>query len=324
MNTESHPDTDLLKAYSLDCESREYDSVRMHLARCASCRNEVDAINALVNHYDGLAARHAAVGHAAVDRIDEQSHQQIIDYVEGDLQADEQEKVAAMIRSNDEAMKAALHYASHRSAMSKKLDVQVQAAEDQALNSRQTSPVPGFLQRLSAWLDFRTPLWLTLSSTAIAVLALVYMVPALYPVTGPNSMSTYTVASYQDNPVIQYRAKDALPGMGFFSKAEQFSTAYTNVEVAIEEETSSSKLVIRWPKVKRAMLYTMRLQMFDQGGKKTIGEITTDETRGVFTVSQPGINKRYEWVLSGTTSDEKTFYSTGGFIISKSQQHKVQ
>lgn len=318
MNTDTHPDTDDIQAFLHNSESPEHAALKLHLAGCPACREEAEVLSALANHH---ACLDDIPGNA--DKLSEEQHQLITDYIDGKLQADECVAVKALINDNKYAMKSALHYSSHRMAMDNSLQTHADTAKQRTSSDTQQSPsiLSEIFSHLSQWLDIRTPVWFTVPATALTVAVVIFSIQSFDLQHTPDANSQYVVATYQDNPVIQFRSSDILPGIGFFSKANNLSKEYNGVLVRVKNDDNgiSGKIKLQWPRIKNAIEYSMRLQVFNQGQKITIGEVTSRAANATFDIDKISNNKRYEWVLTGKTSDEKTFYSTGGFVVSEAQ-----
>lgn len=319
MNTNTHPDTDALKAYLHDSKSPDFTTLRLHLAQCPSCRDEADVLSSLINNPACLEDTPDGD-----EMLSNEQHQLIIDYIDGKLQTEESMKAKAIIDSNKYAMKSALHYVSHHSAMANSLPAQTQStapatADDEKNNG--TSLLSQILSHAMRWFDARPPVWVTVPATAFAVAIVIFSIQPFDSSLTSDKDSDFVVASYQDNAVIQFRSADALPGIGFFSKANSLSKEYKGVLVSIMNDgnSTSGKIKLQWPRINNAIQYSMRLQVFNQGEKVTLGEISTRASIATFDINEISHNKRYEWILTGKTNDEKTFYSTGGFVISNAQ-----
>ena len=90
-----------------------------------------------------------------------------------------------------------------------------------------------------------------------------------------------------------------------------------NVTVdVLEQERDSISIRITWPAIAGATAYSMRLQAFNAGEKTSIGKQSTTRNHAVFDLDPAAGARRYEWILTGETEDEKTFYTNGGFVIS--------
>lgn len=319
MNTDEHPDTGVFKAYLQNSESPDYATVRLHLARCPACRDEVDSLSSLTNNYMYLDD-----ASDVNETLRDEDHQLISEYVDGNLKASERLKVEALINDNKYAMKSALHYANHSSAMARGLSTHTQdhrqtiAANVQHHTATRLSRV---LSYLTQWLDVRAPVWAAVPATAFAVAVVIFSIQSYDSQPVPDANGNIVITGYQDNPVMQFRSTDTLPGIGFFSKADNYSSEYSDVQISVLDngDSTASKLKLQWPEVKNAAQYSMRLQVFNQGQKIPLGEISTETATVIFDLEKISPNNRYEWILTGRTRDKKTFYSTGGFVISEKQ-----
>lgn len=304
MNVSDHPELEQIKDYLNNCSSEQYSGLRLHLAQCSQCRSLTEALMALQQN-----SQQAMSEDAEQDVLTEHEHQQIADYIDGRLSDAEHQQQKDFIHSTPLALKAALHYASHKSAMDK---AELVSSADTSLASSPYTGISGLgyavLQKIKAFTAFEAPVWLTVPVTA-ALVALLSI--NLLELPAPQQAS-YKIASYQDNAVIQYGPKNHLPGIGFFAKSAQLSEAYDNLKVSVSED---ARFTLRWPAVARAVKYTMRLQMFHQGNKMVLGEVTTKQPFAVISTRLEDIYHRYEWVLSGETSDNRVFLANGGFVI---------
>ncbi|MGB5396794.1 MAG: hypothetical protein WBN96_06560, partial [Gammaproteobacteria bacterium] len=272
----------------------------LHLAQCQACRDEVAALTAVDRFYPEL--EHAT---------DDAAQQLICDYVDDRLAPQARAEAVALIHNDDSALKAALHYASHAASMSAALgERDTEQGQQHTPAAAKTTGTTGVFSMLGRWLDLRAPLWAVVPATAFAVALLAVSLQTYMS----GSHGSYQVASYQDNPVIQFRKNEDLPGIGFFSKADRSTTAYNNVQV---EVLDANRIRIDWPQVANALQYSLRLQMFNQNQKLPLGEISTRLPTATFTTAELSSGRRYEWILSGKTTDDKTFYASGGFVINK-------
>lgn len=302
-----HPELEQLENYLHNIDSTEFSGLRLHLAQCAQCR-------ALAEGLMGLQVMpQKPMSQQQDDLLTDVEHQLIFDYVDGRLSGAEHQQQKDFIHSNPSALKASLHYASHKSAMDKAgLEPELESSSVTSMNVhvRSSHMWSGLQKKLKALLTFSTPVWITVPVMAafVAILSV-----NLFDISAPGQ-ANYTIASYQDNAIIQFRPKDHLPGIGFFAKSAQFSEVYDTLEVTVSD---NGRFTIQWPPVVGAIKYTLRLQMFDQGNKVVLGQVTTEKTSAIITTEQDDIFHRYEWVLSGETSDNRVFLATGGFVIDK-------
>lgn len=314
-----------------DMNSDLYNEVLDHLADCESCRDQVSIITMLQN--DGSKLRHQS-------SLTEDQQQTIYDYIDGRLPSDDAGKVEALIKNCPDATKAALHYQSHVVSMQAQLprenivnsDKNVQQAT-YSTDASKNSFFTDLLAPVSRFFSLRVPMVYAMTATATVFIAVLLLMQT------PELQQNQTViASYQDNPTVQFTAKNKLPGIGFFAQSGNTSRPFEDVRI---ELISDNTIKISWPEIAGAALYKMRLQVFNQGKKTVLLEKTTQTNHTTFLLpSRPqaesqadvqtavqvdvqvdvqalNVNKRYEWVLYGNTTDDRTFYASGGFVISK-------
>lgn len=292
-----HPEIETLQNYLDNSSSSEFSAVRLHIAQCLQCRTLVEN---LMNLKD--------ISQQVTDPLTEHQHQMIDDYINDRLSANEKEKQKDFIDSNPQAMKAALHYASKQSAFKRH-------AKSKTISKQQTS-FSSFWSvlrdKFKPLFSYQAPVWISAPATA-AFVALISF--SLYE--NQQNSRGYKIASYQDNAIIQFRPVNSLPGIGFFAKSENSEMHYNNVDITV---TENRDFIIHWPAIEKAIKYNLRLQVFDQGTKKQIGNITTDKNSALITTGLENIYHRYEWVLTGETSDKLTFMANGGFVINNTQR----
>lgn len=307
-----HPEIESLKSYLNNSAATEFNDLRLHLAQCSQCRTEVEGLIGLQKITE-LSASNSSDN----DVLSEQQHQLITDYIDGRLSEAEFQQQKEFLQSNPAAMKAALHYASHKSAMDRSISESLKkstqvSSSDQLNSSLWVGLLIKFKSKAKSLANLQTPVWLTVPVAATLV-ALLTINLFNQPITEQPLVS---IARYQDNAIIQFRSKEQIPGIGFFAKSTQLSKSYAGVSVSIAED---KYFKLQWPSVPDAIKYNIRLQMFDQGNKIVMGEVATEKNSAVITVDIDDISHRYEWVLSGETSDARVFFANGGFVISKAR-----
>lgn len=299
MNVKDHPELEVLNKYLINSTSAEFSDLRLHLAQCSECRAQVDGLNAL-----------AHISHLPTDTLTETQHQKIHDYINDELPVGERKEIEQFIHSNTSAMKAALHITSHNSLQDRISSATVTGFQESTTN-RFLSTFSAYLKSL---LSYQTPLWISAPVTAALVALL-----SLNLFEQNATQQPYTIASYQDNAIIQFRSKDNLPGIGFFAKSELSSTDYDGLQVNVSD---NRHFELHWPAISNAVKYKLRLHRFNQGKKSLVSELTTDRTSVVIETESEKIFSRYEWSLTGNTSDNRSFMAKGGFVINPSIQGK--
>ena len=309
VKTRSYSDT--FTAGSSRLSSALYENILDHLASCEKCRDQVTIITTLQNEWSQLSHQSS---------LTEDQQQMICDYLDGLLQTDEAEKAKVLINNQPDAMKAALHYQSHVESMAAHLSRKVSRKQGAHQADHSTRHAQGtFFTDLGSYasqlFSIRSPMVYTITAT-VALFIAVFLL-ALSPALQRNQT---VIAAYQDNPTIQYTAKKKLPGVGFFSQSGNTSKPFEDIRV---ELVAMNTVKISWPEVDGAELYKMRIQVFNQGKKTVLKESSTQTNHTTFQMEgEPPLishNRRYEWVLYGNTTDDRMFYASGGFVISKTR-----
>ncbi len=307
--------SDTFTAGSSRLSSALYENILDHLASCEKCRDQITIINALQNEWSQLSHQSS---------LTEDQQQMICDYLDGLLQTDEAEKAKVLINNQPDAMKAALHYQSHVDSMGAHLSRKVsrkvsrkQGAHQAEHSTRHTQGTffTDLWSYASQFFSIRLPVVYTITATVALFIAVFFL--TLSPALQRNQT---VIAAYQDNPTIQFTAKNKLPGVGFFSQSGNTSKPFEDIRV---ELVAMNTVKISWPEVDGAELYKMRIQVFNQGKKTLLKESSTQTNHTTFQMEgEPQLinhNRRYEWVLYGNTADDRMFYASGGFVISKTR-----
>ncbi|MCK4871069.1 MAG: hypothetical protein KAS93_08170, partial [Gammaproteobacteria bacterium] len=225
MSSMEHPDTEQLSAYMHDPGADDYRQLRLHLISCVDCRQQVKLLSDLninLGEVESEQYQHAVSENGELHEV--LQSQLIEEYVDGQLNSNEQLRMKKMLSRNGQAMKAAMHYASHSGHMQRELasDSGFMQSEPKYSTGYNRPAKPGILTFLRRWLEVRTPIWLTVPATAaIAGILSVVLIPQI----NTASSKSYLIA-YQDNPVIQFKSTQNLPGIGFFSRANKITKPY--------------------------------------------------------------------------------------------------
>ncbi|MDH5445344.1 MAG: hypothetical protein OEY52_07290 [Gammaproteobacteria bacterium] len=297
MNTTHHPDADQLNNYICDPGSNEFRQVRLHLMECIDCRAEVDMLMNLKSNLGSINIPSIDAGNKQALDLD------MLDrHLNSELNATEQQQLEDIIKKEPQAMKSALHYVSHRVSMDKGT-VDTNWTQPQHSGSR-------FSDLFKSWFSVKWPVWMSVPITAIAASVFTIMLVPL-PV---NMTGSPAVIAYQDNPVIQFKKEQTLPGIGFFSGANKTAQPYGKLKVTLQGENTA---LLHWPEVENAESYTMHLKIYKQGRQISAGKHTTSKPQAKFTRVPGDTGHRYVWNLSGKTSNGQLFSAKGGFIIDK-------
>ena len=296
-------------ATGIGMSSSSYQEVLDHLANCEECRNQVSMISALQDRWPDISQQ---------SELSDEENQLICDYIDGSLQHEEAQAVKQLIDTRPDAMKAALHYQSHSDQMQATLTRNADACERvQPVTIDSESTPSSFRHSISQLFRFRSPMIYTMALTASLFAAILVLLQL--PVMQQDRIM---IASYQDNPTIQFTDQNKLPGIGFFSQSGSDSKPFEDITIELIAENT---IKISWPEVTGATLYKLRIQVFNQGKKTVLKENSTRANHTTFQLEpgklnmadKSGHNKRYEWVLYGNTEDDRVFYASGGFVVSR-------
>ena len=305
-NPTHHPEKDTLLAYLEAAENPEFAAVRLHIASCGDCRAMLQRLNNLQNTLQTTGLQLNRFEPASDQLISALEQQSIERYIDGDLPEAESDSIKKMLASEPSALKAALHYASHSAGNSHltaaKTDVPAGSAAplDHGVS---------FLAQLKKLLDFRPPVWISVPATAAVVFM---MTLAVIPDGLHSSTHDFTVAGYQDKPVIHFQSADQLPGIGFFNKARRSTESFGPVDI---QYNAQQTLALNWPAVPNATGYHLAVYLIGEGGKITVQEMDLASNQATIVDFNAQSGKRYEWTLNGETRDARSFYTSGGFVI---------
>lgn len=288
--SDDHPSLEQLAAYVEDPVAEEHGLLRRHLAACRQCRQQVDYLGSL------SANLATALPAAAPSTLSEET---VADFVDGRLPPQRRRELAAQLAADDAALKAALHYASHAGAMRAHFDAPAPGPVPTE------PPRPSTWQRLLAW---RPPAWLSIPATAAAAFAVALLV--IPPLAGPPAP---LVVSYQDQPqLILQPAADELPGLGFFHAAQGRALPFSGLRA---HYAAADGLSLDWPPVAMAKGYHLTLSLVTAQGIRPVAEIDTRQPRAHFPTLALEPARRYQWTLSGQTSDDMAFHASGGLVV---------
>ncbi|MBL1276355.1 MAG: hypothetical protein COB30_009710 [Ectothiorhodospiraceae bacterium] len=293
MNNNVHLELEQLAAFSDDPAAAEHSVLRRHLASCVDCRLRLDQVNAVSSSL--LTSPPSSESATLSDEL--------LHAIDNEQLSDEHRRAL----NNDPSMlKAALHYAAHAPAMSNTLS---SGANTSQATLSQSAPArhAGFLQRLIAW---RPPAWGTIPVSAAVAFALAFLV--LPYAISPQGTSELIVASYSDKPILSLHDTTAdLPGMGFFHAADAQEIPFDGLRISYKQ---ANGLFVNWAPVENTLTYHLRLTQVSAEGQRVIAELDVTQAQAHFPllVPTPG---RYQWLLSGQTTNNTHFKASGGFVV---------
>jgi hypothetical protein len=309
MNQAEHPTIEMLSGYVRLPESPEYEPLRLHLAGCVQCRARVGRISNMVEEIASVIPQYR--GQSAGTR--DLSELEVENYIDGLLDNADAQRLRNILQENGPATKAALHYATHSTAMGQHVSGLSERLPDTRQKTTQSfnrTKSPGFFNLLERIKNWRPAAWISVPVTALVVLAVTIL---LFPVAEHSRQADITVAAYQDNPVIVFRSQDrSAPGIGFFGAAKQDYQPFGAMAVKIE---NNHRIEFQWPGVEGADSYELTLFVVEKGERKKVTGSKTSEPQLVLADLTLQPNRRYVWELTGTTKNEKFFQAKGGFVV---------
>lgn len=289
----NHPDLAQLWEYLEGPQASDQAATLDHLIDCAHCRTRVARLTTLQNRVQQQLPQLRAMEGSEADALE------IARWVDGAAGISHDPRL-----KNPAWLKAALHYAVHRSAL--------QCDLPQAQTPPRAAPAASglsFLQRMTQLFTWRLPLWIP-AATAAALAWATLGLPLL--TTDQGSAHMLPLATYQDAPVMHFRPAAAQPGMGFFAAANSVERPFTGVQVT---RPQARTLELRWPPVENATEYRVTLYRVTNQRSEVVAQQTPASAHAVFNDFDFTANRRYEWEISGSTRDGSTFSANGGFAI---------
>ena len=302
MTTDTHPQLEQLLDYLENPKATEHTELRRHIAGCAQCRKQITGLNTLT---ETLSIAVANV------KMTEVPNKLIEDFVDGKLKDPQRHEAQAKINQNKDALKAALHYATHSSAMRS-----AEKATQTHATSSTANTQTGLFQRLFAW---RPPALTTIPLTAAAAFALaITLLPVMVPLLDKQDDTTLAVAAFQDHAVLTLQAPEAdTPGMGFFNTAQQREAPFAGMQMQYDPQ---SGVTMHWPAVEAAKNYHLQLSVITNKGKQFLAETNSQLPQAYFKNLTLEAGRHYQWVLTGATESGLSFRTDGGFAVSEVNQ----
>lgn len=295
MNESKHPDHALLNAYAHQPDDEDFRQVSLHLLGCKQCRDEVNLSSRLKSDFCSLD----------YGQCTEDQQRVVEDFLYSEKSIQQQQQLKQKILNDPVLLKSALFSLSHRTRQNETLP------GSHPVNSQK--PAKGWFGVINEWLVMQTSTWATMGVTAVVTLSITVFLLQQHSFDS-NATDNISIASYQDNDVIRFFPRDQLPGIGFFNGAMQSSQSYQNLQISSDQH---QMLKLSWKPVESASTYEFILYRFSRGEKKLLETFKTRETFTHFQLGTADYNQRFEWVLSGHTSDDRTFVTSGGFIVQK-------
>ena len=277
MNTNSHLSTDEMTDYLDNPEASDFCKLRLHLANCTECREKTMKMSSMKHNLQHILPR-------------------LLDTTES--------------ASDSNALKAELHLATHSAAMRRHLDNTSSESETTKpeANIKQTGKPGTFIKNLISW---QTPVWASVTATAVVVFAVTLLLP---PVTFIANNTDISVIAYQDDPFVTFRKSDQnIPGIGFFNEANQSRENFSTITLALKD---GNNLHMKWSPVNKAKNYEISLFKLQNQNKVLVTKKATTNNEVIFNLPKIETGRRYEWTITGKTTENLVFQTKGGLIVS--------
>jgi hypothetical protein len=289
-----HPEDALLQAYGQDPEAPQFSEISLHLASCAECRQQLQWSQKLRSIAPQL--RNESVSDEQQRLVDEFTYEA--------LDEAEREAAKASIRNNPAMLKSALY------SLAQQQDAYPQEREQTSVES--SASRYNLWSYIKEWFNVPIPAWAGFATAAVLTITLSAFIS--YDRGLPQDTSTsFNIASYQDNASIRFIPQQNVPGIGFFSGANDYARPYPNIKLKLDAD---ARLQLQWPAVDKATEYQLSLYRHHDGDKQLVKKVTTSQTSASVQLPLKSFNERFEWVLSGRTSEQQSFITSGGFVIS--------
>ena len=289
MESNEHPADQAIQDYLLAPAAETFAELRLHLAGCRHCRRRAE-----------LMATLREQGHWLESGVTE-ADPRIEDLVAGRLSPSQASQLQQEIKQDPAALRAALHYASHAQAMH----------EITAEQPRDDSFGGSLLGLLKHWLSFEAPLWQTVPALAVVMAVTLLLLQPFYPAEQDSQAS---IVAFRDEPVLRFASQETQPGIGFFSQQSAADEAFDGMKI---ELLADNRLRLAWPAIAGANDYNLKLQVFRDGESRVLARLEQSATEVELQFDEALTQHRYEWVLSGSTRDNRSFQTSGGFVITR-------
>lgn len=289
-----HPDQGILMSYIESPKSDKNRVVQGHIVRCVRCRKEIVHLQNMLETLQNTAV--------PPSKRPEGTHPDLFilaKYTEKKLSGAQQTDIREHLSTCGYCTKAVLEYATSTIEMEREEPVLMNEQRLLLQPKKVKNPGADFFSRFRPFFSGRMPVWIGAPATALAIVALFFLIFS-------DKNKAFHVVSYQDHPELVFGAKNSSFGFSDTRRIEAFG----GIKIELQ---GINHLRVKWSPVKGAVTYEFKVffERSEIGKEKTSGKI--DVIMQVSSALIPG--KRYEWVLSGKTADEKEFLTEGGFVV---------
>lgn len=293
MKLNQHPDDQQLQAYLQEPEADRFIDISLHLASCVDCRQQLAGMQKFKSIYRQLKG--VVLSNQQQQRVDE--------FTQQSLSREDYAVAQEEIRAHPAMLKSALYSLSLQ-------PVAVQAGSTQTTSAIKNQS--SFITRLIEWFNWPMPLWSGVALASVITMMVTLVVDNTMLQQAANT--SLQISSYQDSENMRFIPPQTVPGIGFFSAAKNYTKPYQGLQVSLDQ---NQQLQLQWQAVDEATQYQVALYRFSNGNKQLVKKVTTQNTYASLQLQLESFNQRFEWTLSGSTSQQVSFTTSGGFVISQ-------
>ena len=287
MDSNDHPEDQLIQDYLKAPQEKVYDELRLHLAGCGHCRRRTEVTAMLREQGQWLES----------ERVE--ADPRVADLLAGKLPPRQASQLQQELKQDPASLRATLHYAAHAQAMSG-------ITEPDRHNASLWSMC---LAQVKNWLNFQAPLWQTAPVVAVVMTVAVLVFNQYSPA---DRSAQAQIVAFQDKQMLRYASQEIRPGIGFCSQQAADAEPFEGMNIELLE---GNRLRLSWPEIPMATGYNLKIQVFRDGETRVLARQSSTSAEVELLLEQALTQHRYEWVLSGDTSDSRSFQTNGGFVV---------
>ncbi len=159
-------------------------------------------------------------------------------------------------------------------------------------------------------LNTSQPIWKPI--TVFAGIAALYFSLMMTDFKSPVNPSAQHLVTYQDSGYLEYTQERNTPGIGFFGGTMIEKTPVKMPVIHWHNNT----LTLSWDKISDIEDYVLEISTLSEGKKNIVAYLKSNVPMISFENVELNSHRRYLYIISGKTTSNKNFKTSGGFIIS--------
>ncbi len=296
-----HPDIKILSLLAQAGEQGEIQTekaVFSHIAECDYCQKILHLL-ALIQH---------SGKQPSCTSINEEQQNLIIDFVDHGISIRKRKLLRKTILEDDDALRACLHYISHRESMKQSLSVNSEKSLTEKENDNERIKdednglsIKNYFSRIikKFSVHFKLPLvwkWSGLYSVLSTALLLVLLYQVWQqPYTDPEKKSVYRA------------------DITFFTNPASIQ----NVEhgKVVITATGENNIRVNWPDIPNAKTYRVDITPVSAVGNRSVFHVITTNQYVDISTTNFVSGKKYHWLFSTVKNNSKQLLAEGRFVI---------